>query len=437
MRTFLVVWLGQLTSVLGSKLSEFALAIWLYRRTDSITQFAIAFLLMYLPNIICSSVAGALVDRWNRRWTMISSDLIAGLVTLSLLVLDGLGQLSLWHVYLGISIFSVVTAFHTPAYTAAIAQLIPQSAFSRANGMVQISRGVAKLISPAIGGFLFETIQLRGVLWIDCSSFAIAVLTLLCVRFPALKVEQAGSLKLSQLLRETLTGWRYVIRRPGLQQLFTLLAITFFTVGLLEILFWSSVLETSSSTTFGFILSVGGCGTLFGSLFMSTWGGPKRRIQGILNFMPLQGTLMILWGLQTQLPAPWVAVGLFIYLFAYPIMVSCNQTILQSKVPMELQGRVFAIEQIVERIMAIVAYVATGPLVEQILEPQLLADGWLAQTIGRLVGLGSGRGISLILILVGLVNILTSIWAYKHASLRNIDTELPDAIPPDLSLGKA
>jgi hypothetical protein len=153
--------------------------------------------------------------------------------------------------------------------------------------------------------------------------------------------------------------------------------------------------------------------------------------------MPLQGTLMILWGLQTQLPAPWVAVGLFIYLFAYPIMVSCNQTILQSKVPMELQGRVFAIEQIVERIMAIVAYVATGPLVEQILEPQLLADGWLAQTIGRLVGLGSGRGISLILILVGLVNILTSIWAYKHASLRNIDTELPDAIPPDLSLGKA
>lgn len=433
MRIFFVIWLGQVVSLLGSKLTEFAMGVWVYQNTGSMTQFGYVILLMYLPNVLISPIAGVLIDRWNRRYALILSDTAAGICALVVMVLVSLGRLEVWHIYLTVTVISVFNAFQLPAYTAAIAQLIPKEYQSRMNGMVQISKAIAKLLSPMIAGFLVTSIGLKGILFIDFSTFLFALTTLLVVRFPKFENPESHPRKKYQkyqLWRETISSWRYIVVRPGLLRLLIFITITYFTTGVLEVAFWPLVLTIASSKELGIVLSVGGCGMLLGSLAIGAWGGPKRRIYGILNFVPLQGAFMLLGGWQTTLNLLFL--GIFGYLFAQPIVVSCNQAIWQSKVPLHLQGRIFALQQMLERSLSILAYLVTGPLVDNILEPLMAEDGILANSIiGRASGLGAGRGIALLLFLVGMLNILATIIAYRQPRLRRLEEELPDAINSD------
>ena len=119
MRTFLIVWFGQLISVLGSKLTEFALGFWIlgqtYQETGKITQFALTILLIYLPKVVVSPFAGVLIDRWNRRTAMILSDGLTGVITVALIALVATNNLEIWHIYIAITIASSVNAIQVPA----------------------------------------------------------------------------------------------------------------------------------------------------------------------------------------------------------------------------------------------------------------------------------------------------------------------------------
>ncbi|MGK7874940.1 MAG: MFS transporter [Xenococcaceae cyanobacterium] len=430
MRIFLLIWLGQIVSLVGSALTEFALGVWVYQKTGSVTQFALISLFIYLPKIIISPLAGALVDRWDRRWAMILSDFVAGLSTLMIMVLVLSDSLEIWHIYLAVVVNSIFNAFQWPAYAAATTQLVPKQHLGRANGMVQASRATAKLLSPAMAGFLVGIIQIQGILLIDYITFVFALVTLLSIRFPkntSINHTHHRKASIRQLLREILSGWHYIAFRQGLLALLMLFAVIYFTEGMIQVLFWPLVLNLGSSAELGIVLSIAGCGMLLGSVVMSTWGGPKRRVHGILFFVSLQGILLCLGGLKPSISV--AAVGGFGYLFAYPIIVSCNRTIWQSKVPLNLQGRVFALQLMLEKSLAILAYIFTGPLVDHIFEPLLATDGLLTSSIGKIIGVGPGRGIGLLFILIGMLNILATIVSCRSSRLLRVEKELPDAMP--------
>ena len=430
MKIFFLVWLGQIVSLVGSDLTEFALGVWVYQQTGSVTQFALIVLFMCLPQILISPLAGALVDRWDRRWAMIISDSLAGLVTLGMLLLVFSNQLEIWHIYLAVAIKSVITAFQWPAYTATIPQIVPVENLARANGMVQMSRATGKLLAPVMAAILEKIIHIEGILFIDLSTFVLSLVTLLLVRFPKLSpIEPTTASRkrqgnLHKLLDEIISGWNYIAKREGLLGLLMLFAVLYFTEGILQVLFWPLVLSFASSVALGAVLSIAGCGMLLGSVAISAWGGPKPRMKGILFFLFLQGGCLFLGGLKPSVPI--AALGAFGYLFAYPIIVSCNRTIWQSKVPLNLQGRVFALQLTVEKLSSILAYVIAGPLVDQVLDPLLTPSGLLAGSIGKLIGVGRGRGIGLLFILLGMLNILATVVAYRQPRLRRVEKELPD-----------
>ncbi len=144
-------------------------------------------LLIYLPKVIVSPVAGVLIDRWNRRNAMIMSDFATGMITIAVMFLTLSNRLEVWHIYLAVTITSSFNAFQLPAYTAAISQLVPAKDFSRANGMVQASNAVAKISAPFIAGLLIKSIGLEGVLSIDFITFVVAIITLVSVKFPPVK----------------------------------------------------------------------------------------------------------------------------------------------------------------------------------------------------------------------------------------------------------
>lgn len=435
MRIFILVWWGQLVSLLGSNLTEFALGVWVLQKTGSITQFALISLCIHLPNLLASPLAGAIVDRWERRRAMILSDSVSGVVEISILVLAFSNHLEVWHIYIAVAISSLFGAFQWPAYTAAIAQLVPKSKLGRANGMVQVSRATAKILGPVIAGILVEIIGIKGILVVDFGSFLFAMVTLSIVRFPKIdrtaprpNLKKNGSF--GQLWSEMVSGWNYIAVRPGLLMLMMFFMVTYFSEGLLQVLLWPMVLNMASGVGLGVVLSVAGCGMLVGSIAISAWGGPKRRMYGILLFAFLQGACLLLGGMSSKVMV--MAIVGFGYLFARPIIASCNQTIWQSKVPLHLQGRVFALQNVVEKSLLIVALLSAGPLVERVFEPLMAPNGLLADTIGQLIGVGPGRGIGLLFVLMGLLNILVTAIAYRTPRLRRVEKELPDAIPSSL-----
>ena len=192
MRTFVVVWSGQLVSTIGSGLTGFALGVWIYQETGSVTWFAMNLLAVALPNLVVSPFAGALVDRWDRRWVMIMSDTGAGLATLSIALLYMTDNLAVWNVILATAFNSAFNSFQWPAYSAVTTLLVPKEHLGRAGGMVQIGEAVSQLAAPALAGALFVTTGLGGVIAIDFATYLFAVVTLLFVRVPSPERSEAG-----------------------------------------------------------------------------------------------------------------------------------------------------------------------------------------------------------------------------------------------------
>jgi MFS transporter, DHA3 family, macrolide efflux protein len=161
--TFLVIWAGQVVSALGTSLTAFALGVWVYQQTGSATLFALIAFVTTVPGILLAPIAGALVDRWNRRWAMTVSDTGAGCATLILALLLWNGRLEIWHVYLLLSFGSTFATLQWPAFSAITTLLVPRHHFGRAAGLTQMGHAGAEILAPVLAGILVASIGLQGV----------------------------------------------------------------------------------------------------------------------------------------------------------------------------------------------------------------------------------------------------------------------------------
>ena len=113
-----------------------------------------------------------------------------------------------------------------------------------------------------------------------------------------------------------------------------------------------------------------------------------------------------------------------------PLLLGTSQALWQSKVPPDLQGRVFAMRRLVAWSTLPLAFVVAGPLADRVFEPWLAPGGALAATAGRILGVGDGRGIGLLLVVMGTLVVLTVAVAARLPRLRRLEEELPDAAVP-------
>jgi DHA3 family macrolide efflux protein-like MFS transporter len=426
--TFSIVWLGQLISVMGSGLTSFALGVLVFERTGSATQFALIGLFIVLPRVILSPLAGTIVDRWDRRWVMIISDAGAGFSTLILILLLVANSLEIWHIYLMVGASAAFSTIQWPAYAAATTLLVPKKDLGRANGMIQFGQAAAEILAPTLAGILILTIQLEGVILIDLVTFVLAVITLMLVRFPEPQSTITGEseTKNTSLKQEITFGWKYISARPGLLGLLVFFAVSNFLWGMVGALITPMILGYTTSDRLGVIISIAGAGMLAGSLIMSIWGGLQRRINNIFCFEFLSGICFLLIGLR---PSFWLtAIGAFGAHVTIAIIYGSNQAIWQSKVAPDVQGRVFAAQQMIAKAASPLAYLLAGPLADRMFEPLLAPTGLLACSIGQIIGSGSGRGIGLLFILMGMVKMTITAWGYANPRVRFVENELPDAV---------
>jgi MFS family permease len=421
--TFWTIWCGQLVSVLGSGITQFALAVWAFQRSGSATQFGTIAMCAVLPGMLLSPIAGALVDRWNRRTAMLVADAGAAVASGAIALLVATDRIAVWQLYVATAFSSSLAALHGPAYQAMTSMLVPKARLGKASGAVLAADAAAELCSPVLGGLLLSACGLTGIFVIDLCTFAVAVITLSAVRVPSLPRPPRAVLRAPSIWRETAEAWRYIAVRRGLVGLFALSCVSSLAVGFLEVLSAPVVLSLASPGVLGAVRSFSGVGMLAGSVAMQLWGGPRARVTGVVGFQLALGAHLVVMGFPT---APWLlAAAGFGALFSIPMVNGCAQTLWQTKVALDLQGRVFALRRLA-RICRPLGFVAAGALADRVLDP-LMSGGGFARAVEPWIGVGRGRGSALLLALVGAVTIVATLAVSRYRPLREVQHELPDA----------
>ena len=426
MTAFAVVWIGQVVSLLGTAMTGFALTIWAWQITGEATALALVGFFAFAPIVLMSPVAGALVDRWNRKLAMMISDLAAVLSTIVVLLLFSAGNLQIWHLYLTGAFSGIFQAFQFPAYSAAVTTMVSKEQYGRASGMLSMARFASSIFAPALAAILLGVIGIGGILTIDVVTFLVAISALLLVHIPQPIVTEEGLKSRGRLWKESGYGFHYIYERPSLLGLL----LIFFAVNLvvpfaITVLAPMLLARTGNDVAvLGIVQSAMGLGGLVGGIVLSVWGGPKRRIHGILIGLALAMVGILLIGLGRS-PFIW-ALATFFTLFFVPILQGSSQAIWQAKVAPDVQGRVFAARGMIAQISAPVAMLLAGPLADRVFEPAMMPGGSLAVTFGGLVGTGPGTGMSLMFVIAGALGVLIGLGGYAFRVVRNIEDILPD-----------
>lgn len=430
MRAFFVTWCGQLISFVGSGVSAFAVAVHLLKTSDSVTPFALMTFFQTLPMMLLSPIAGVLIDRWDRRRAMLLAD-IGGMLTMGLLLLfvtlseAGVISLQPWHFYVPVVLGSCFGAFHLPAFLAATALLVPKQHLPRANALIDLAAGVAQISAPLLAAIAFSRIGLRGIIFFDLLTFVFATMTLLAIRFrepPKAMSEQLGVYAIWQEMRQ---GLNFIRERKGLWHLLCFVASLNLAWSFCILLVTPLVLSFADVQALGWVQTISGLGMLGGGIFMSVWGGPKRRVHGVLGFALLSAFVLPLAALPANVPL--VAIASAVFLFSAPPLSSSAQTIWQLKVPPRIQGRVFAMRRVISLSAMPIAGLVAGPLADDVLGPCLMPGGILEKSVGRYIGTGPGRGIAFMFIIVGGLLLAAILTARRSKFLMNVETDLPDA----------
>jgi MFS family permease len=424
MRTFFLIWSGQVVSLLGSSLGSFALGVWVYERTGSVTRFSLMALAAGVATLLVTPLAGSLADRLDRRRLLLACDAASGLITLLLALAFVTGRLALWHVYpivMGLVCCGTVQAL---TLTASVSVLVPAEHLARVSGIAQATAAVTQIVGPLLAGILVGRIGYPGIFLMDSATFFFAAATLFLARIPRLPASDAPATRPS-VWRDARLGWRYIRERPGLFSLLLLFAAASLSLGFVQILLTPLILSFGTAADLGRVSAVGATGALLGGVTLAVWGGPRRRVLGILLGLLAQGLLLFVAGLRPQVGL--IAFAAFAFLFASPILNGCNQAIWQSKTALDVQGRVFAVRTLAGSLSLPLAAMVAGPLADRFFEPLLAASGPLAGSAGRLLGTGPGRGIGLLFLVLGAILVITTLLISADRRLRWVESELPDA----------
>ncbi len=339
-RDFLVVWSGQSISMFGSRVSYIAWMWWVLDRTDSPAAVAAIGIAAALPSLLLGPVAGAMVDRMDRRKVMFWMNLINTGIFGSAAFLMSIDVLHVWHVYAFTAVSATAMAFHRPALQSSIPNLVGEEQLTRANSLYQISRGICGFVGLLLGGILVGFIGVAPTLWLDAATFLLAGISLLLVAFPSPRTSQVESWR--AILQDTVNGFRFLFSRKSLFYLILLFALINFLLAPIGVLFsiMSKDVFDAGPQGLGALNAAISVGVLVGGFLTASLKRFRRHGLGILLGLLAIGVLLTLFGVSMNL---YVSLGILAVLGIFVAIVNVFESVIyQTRVPNELQGRVFA-----------------------------------------------------------------------------------------------
>ena len=421
MKNFYKLWLGELISNIGSGMTAFALSVYVYKKTGSVSYVSLITLLSFMPSIVLSPIGGLLADRYDRRLLMIIGDLFSGLGLVYILWSIQAGEKSIVPIFIGITFSSIFTSLLEPSYRATLTDILDEENYAKASGLIQAAGSAKYLISPVIAGMILSVADIRVILLLDILTFITTCLMIFLVR-KSMNSETQNYKKDS--FKGLLEGLFIIKENRGVYSLVIIMFFVCFFMGFIQILIRPMILALSSVKTAGMMESLCAAGLLIGSLWIGIAGIKKNysKILAVASFFC--GIFMSMTGVNKNLAI--IGISTFLFFSTLPFMNSCADVLVRVSVPNELQGRVWGLISLITQMGTVAAYIISGIMADYIFEPMFNKNGILVENIGMIIGTGKGRGIGFMLILSGIGMLIMAIVIWKNGEIREVSEKCVD-----------
>ena len=415
MKNFYKLWLGELISNIGSGMTAFALSVYIYEKTGSVSYVSLITLLSFMPSILLSPIGGLLADRYDRRLLMIIGDLFSGLGLVYILWNIQAGENSIVPIFVGITFSSIFTSLLEPSYRATLTDILEEENYAKASGLIQVAGSAKYLISPVIAGMILSVADIRVILLLDILTFITTCLMIFLVR-KSMNSETQNYKKDS--FKELLEGLFIIKENRGVYSLVIIMFFVCFFMGFIQILIRPMILALSSVKTAGMMESLCAAGLLIGSLWIGIAGIKKNYSKILAVACFFCGIFMSMTGVNENLAI--IGISTFLFFSTLPFMNSCADVLVRVSVPNELQGRVWGLISLITQMGTVAAYIISGIMADYIFEPMFNKNGILVKNIGMIIGTGKGRGIGFMLILSGIGMLIMAIVIWKNREIREV-----------------
>ncbi len=414
---FILLWIGEFVSSIGSGLTAFGLAIYVFEKTGKASAVALVSLFAFLPSLILSVPAGVLADRYDRRLLMIIGDGLSALGLIFILFFMIKGEAKLWQVYMGVMISSIFISLLEPAYTATITDLLTKEQYTKAGGLVQIAGSSRFLISPALAGLLLKKYDIKLLLVIDVCTLFITIIATLVVRkgLVSKRIE-----KVKSFTYELKEGWETVSQNQGILILVIMASILTFFIGFIQTLLTPMILAFSDSSTLGAIETISASGMLITSIIMGMLTIKKGHRKLLSTSLFIAGLFMALFALRENIFL--ITIFGFLFFSALPFANVSLDYLIRSNIDNEVQGRAWGIMGLISQLGYIVAYAISGILADYVFTPLLVEGGIFANSLGKIFGIGPGRGIGLLIFISGISVCVTALILYRLKAIMKLES---------------
>jgi len=342
-KSYLLFWAGQLVSLLGSSIAQFVIIWWITIRTESAVYLSIASLVGLAPMVVLSPLAGVLADRWNRKVLVGAVDFLQALTTLGLIFLFWSGSVSIWPVMALLGLRGAFQAFHMPTVSAIVPTMVPKEKLSRMNGLNFLFTGGISLLGPIIAALLLESWRIDQLLWVDAITFLIAIAPLLCITMPSVVRKKEKT----SFRSEFGEGFNFIRSARGFLPLIMLSTVLNFLIAPLNTLlpYFVRFDHLGGVEDLAVVMALAQGGMLAGGLLMSVIKGFKKKKIVVMALFVY--AFFLVYALVALAPTGliWlVGIGGLIMLFCIPVVNVLYMTIIQTVVPLEMQGRVNSVD---------------------------------------------------------------------------------------------
>lgn len=417
-KKYIVFWLSQAISQLGSQMTGFALILWAYGQHNSAMTVSLMSFFNYVPYILVSVVAGSFVDSHRKKSIILAADSIAALCSVTVLGLGLSGALQIYHIYMINFVLGLMNAFQGPASAVAVGKMVPKEKIAKVSGMNSFSDNLVMVLAPVLASALYGFYGLGLILAVDLVSFAIAFFVLLV--FIQIPEENLAKKESKGIFAGCGEGFRYLIRNKAIFTIIiTMALLNFFSRLTYENILSPMILARSGNNSFalGMVNALMGIGGILGGVIVASgkWNGSSVKMiyfSAMLSF--LMGDLMmglgqnvVLWsfaGLMASLPIPFINAG--------------QNVIFYEHVPMYIQGRIFAVRNAIQFGTIPVGILAGGFLADYVFEPFMRKDNGVAEFLHLLVGEGFGSGMAVMFLCTGVLGSLFSYLFYRRKDIQ-------------------
>lgn len=423
-RTFLILWLSQSFSGLGSSMTGFALVIWAYNYQGSALDSALLMVCSYAPYVIFSIFAGALSDRWNKKKTMLICDSIAALTTLIVLILLQNGSLRIWHLYIINAVNGLMNTVQQPASEVATTRVLPRKYYQRVGGLRYFSGALTSILTPIIATAVLGLFGMNVIILFDLITFAVAFLILLIfIRIPG---KEEAAAEIEAFGATVKSGLVFLMENRGIFGLILFLAAINFVASVYDAAFPAMMLsrEGGSEKVMGIVNAVVGVSTLAGSILASLMKTPKSRVRVICNcllFSMSTENFLLAFG---RTPIVW-CIGGFLGWIAIPLMNTNLDAIMRLHIPESMQGRVYAVRNSLQFFTIPLGYFLGGFLVDKVFEPVMALQNVDSLPV-KMFGSGKGSGAAFLFFVLAFAGIAVCLIFRRNRDIWELEENIED-----------